>query len=259
MKSMRIPMNTLRLLAAFLIGSVASLLSAQTVGDAVAKIHRERIQASYLLAFGRLATDAEVKHWTGQNPKSVAELVTKHRDYLTRDTGTHQDTIRRSYLAALGVAPKPEEIRHWMSGNDTYTGLVKNHVNWLKANPAEYEKVIKRSYQTVLGRQPTPAEVSHWKGQGVFAHYVLAACHEDWKRRGGAGLAKPVFPASTSFAATVQVTPNIMNETRSAVSSLIGNDAGSIVGNAGGNLVAAGGGNLVAAGGGNMVAAGGMN
>lgn len=251
-------MKLLRLLP-LILALVFPALPAQTVGEAVAKVQRERIQSSYLIAFGRLATHDEVKYWSGQNPKSVAELVSRHRDYLKRDTGTHQDTIRRSYVAALGTNPKPAELKHWMGGSDTYAGLVKNHIEWLKGNPAEYEKVIKRSYQTVLGRAPTTAEVNYWKGQGTFAYYVLASCHEDFKRRGGAGAPKAVFPSAPTFAATVQVSPNILGETRSAISSLIGNDAGSIVGNAGGNLVAAGGGNMVAAGGGNMVAAGGGN
>ncbi len=188
---------------------MTSALFAQKVGDAVAQIHRERVQSSYLISFGRLATDAEVKHWVGQNPKSVAELIMKHRDYLVRDTGTHQDTIRRSYQAAFGTTPKPAEIQHWMGGNDTYTGLVKNHINWLKSNPAHYDEVIKRSYQNVLGRPAKPAEVSYWKGQGVFAYYVLAACHEDWKKRGGEGTAKAVFPQSTSFAAVFPVSASV--------------------------------------------------
>jgi hypothetical protein len=236
-------------------------LRAQTVGDAVARIHRERIQASYLIALGRLATEDEVKYWIGQNPKSVSDLVTRHRDYLTRDNGTHQDVIRRSYLAALGKPPSGSEMQHWMAGSDTYTNLVTNHTNWLRSNPAQYVEVIKRSYQNVLGRPAKDAEVNHWKNQGVFAYCILAACHEDWKKRGGeaTATATKAVPTSSSFLNTVSVSPNILSESKLAVSSLIGNDGASMVAAGGGNMVAAGGGNMVAAGGGNMVAAGGGN
>lgn len=239
-------------------GFFASGVNAETIGQAVAKL-QQRIQASYLLAFGRLAKDDELKFWTGQNPKSVAELVGRHREYLGRDQGTHEDTIRRSYFAALGTGPKPTEIKHWMGGTDTFTTLVSNHVTWLRGNPAEYESVIKRSYQNVLGRPAKDAEVAYWKGQGVFAYSVLAACHEDWKKRGGERSGKAMLPATSPHLHAVAVTPDIFAETRSAVSTLIGNDGGSIVGNAGGNIVAAGAGNMVAAGGGNIVAAGAGN
>ena len=242
--------------------AIAPLARAQTVGQAVAQIQRERIQASYLLAFGRKASDAEVGYWSKQNPKSVAQLVGLHNTYLVRDEATHRETIRRSYQDTLGVAPKPEETKHWMSGGDNYTELVKKHLGWLKQNPAEYEKVIRRSYQSVLRRAPDGAELAYWKSQGTFSHAVLAACHEDWTKRNAttarvAG-GKPTPAATSRYLATMAVSPTIATEARTAA-NLIGNDAGSIVGNAGGNIVAAGAGNLVAAGGGNIVAAGAGN
>lgn len=255
---MRKIIPTLFALSCF-VGFASPSLRAETVGQAVAKIQRDRVQSSYLIALGRLASDDEVKYWSSQNPKSVTELVARHRDYLARDNGTHQDVIRRSYLAALGKSPNGSEIQHWMGGTDTYTNLVVNHVNWLRSNPAEYEAVIKRSYQNVLGRQPKAAEINHWKSQGVFAYCILAACHEDWKRRGGEGTAKAAVPTSSSYLSSVAVSSNILSESRSAVGSLIGNDAGSMVAAGAGNMVAAGAGNMVAAGAGNMVAAGAGN
>jgi hypothetical protein len=145
-------------LAALAAATSTSLLGA-TVGEAVAAIQKERIQSSYLIAFGRLASDDEVKYWSKQNPKSVGDLVTNHRDFLKRDTGTHQDVIRRSYKAALGTTPDANAIKHWMGGNDTFTMLVNNHVEWLRGNPDEYTKVIKRSYKNVLGREANDGEV----------------------------------------------------------------------------------------------------
>lgn len=235
-----------------LFAAASTSLVAATVGQAVAAVQRERVQSSYLVAFGRLATEDEVKYWAGQNPKSVSDLVTRHRDYLSRDKGTHQDTIKRSYASALGKNPNAGEINHWMGGNDTYTTLVNNHISWLRSNPNEYAEVIKRSYQAVLRRQPTAAEINYWKGQGVLAYSVLAACHEDFKRQGGERKGAATLPTSSSFLSSVPVSPGVLAETKTAI-------GGGIVAAGGGNIVAAGAGNIVAAGGGNIVAAGAGN
>jgi hypothetical protein len=83
---------------------------------------------------------------------------------------------------------------------------------------------------------------------------VLAACHDDFKRRGGEAKAgvKVAVPTSSSYLNSYPVSGSVLAESRMAVGA-------GIVGNAGGNIVAAGAGNLVAAGGGNIVAAGAGN
>jgi hypothetical protein len=254
------------------------LLATVGFGADSAATLRERVQASYIIAFGRTASYDEVAYWTKQNPNSVGDLVAGHRQFLTRDANTHRATITRSYIDAFGRDPNGGEIQHWMSGNDTYTQLMKNHVSWLTGNAAEYEKVIKRSYQFVLQRQPDAGEIKYWRSQGIISYAMLVAAHDTWRK------ANPSAPAKTSGVATVSpsssylagvvVSPLIAREALAASGlvaagggNLVGNDGASLVAAGGGNLVAAGGGNLVgndgaslvAAGGGNLVAAGGGN
>lgn len=242
--------------------AAVSVVQAQQMKDAVAKIHRERIQSSYLIAFGRLAADAEVAYWSQQNPKSVSELVTRHNEYLQRDQGTHRDTIQRSYQHAFGRPAKDGEINHWMSGSDNYTELMKKHVQWLRDNPAQYDEVLRLSYQRALGRPAKNPELNWWKAQGTFSFAMLAAAHEDWAKRNGANGAtpsgRPLAAVNSRHLTIVPVSPAVAQEAIAAA-RLIGNDGGSIVGNAGGNIVGNAGGNIVAAGAGNMVAAGGGN
>jgi hypothetical protein len=237
--------------------------------DSAAKL-RERVQASYLIAFGRSATNDEVAYWTKQNPKSVADLVNGHRQYLKQDANTHRALIKRSYIDALGRDPIEGEFKHWMGGNDPYTQLMKNHVGWLAGNPAEYEAVIKRSYQFIFKRKADAGELKYWRSQGTVSYAMLVAAHDTWRKSNPTAPAKTAgvstVSANSTFLATAPVSPAIAAEARIAgglvaagAGNLVGNDGGSLVGNDGASLVAAGGGNLVAAGGGNLVAAGGGN
>lgn len=236
----------------------------------------QRIQASYLIVFGRGASADEVAYWRQQNPRSVGDLVTGHRQYLSRDANTHRAMIRRSYIDGLGREPNEGEYQHWMKGNDTYTQLMKNHVSWLSGNPGEYEAVIKRAYRFVFNRAASGAEIQYWRSQGTLSYAMLVAAHDTWRK------ANPATPKTSGtariagdspFLASVVVSSAVTAEIRA--SGLIGNDGSTLVAAGGGNLVAAGGGNLVgndgasligndgstlvAAGGGNLVAAGGGN
>lgn len=221
----------------------------------------ERVQASYLIAFGRPASAGEVAYWARQNPASVGALVNDHRYYLSRDAGTHRATIVRAYVDAMGRNPTEAEINYWFRGNDTYAQLMQNHINWLRGNPAEYEKVIRRSYQFALHRQPNAAEVRYWKSQGVMSYAMLVACHEDWQRRNGGSSAhggRVSIAANSSVLATLAVSPAVGREARAAA-GVIPAGAGNVIAAGGGNVIAAGGGNVIAAGGGNVIAAGGGN
>lgn len=259
-------MQKLLLTLVFFVSALTATVTAQT------QLQRERIQSSYLLAFGRAATDAEVVYWSKQSTQSIAELITGHRRYLKQDVGTHRAAIRRSYIDALGREPIESEYKHWLPGDDTYTQLMKNHISWLRGNPAEYEKVIRRSYRLVLNRKPDGAEIKYWKGQGTLSYAMLSAAHDWWKKQNPPASTKAPSPAGTvalpsgalkvssgsTYLATATVSPSVAAEARSAA-GLVGNDGASLVGNDGASMVAAGGGNLVAAGGGNLVAAGGGN
>lgn len=219
----------------------------------------ERIEASYLLAFGRAPSPAEVAYWSKQGQLSVTNLVARHRQYLQQDAATKRAAIIKSYEDALGRKPSEAEIRYWSQSNNTYTELVKNHVQWLSGNPGEYENVIRRSYQRVLNRQPSPAEINYWRHQGTLSYVVLVGCHEQWKRSNSTKTSGTLQLAPNSgLLTTVSVSPSVAAEARSAA-GVIAAGGGNVIAAGGGNVIAAGGGNVIAAGGGNVIAAGGGN
>jgi len=227
-----------------------------------ASVAAERVQASYMIAFGRAASNDEVAYWTKQNPQSVAALVQNHRTYLSRDAGTHRATITRAYIDAMGRNPTEAEIKYWSGGNDPYATLMKNHISWLGSNPGEYDNVIKRSYQYALHRQPNAGELKYWKSQGILSYAMLVACHEDWKRRNGSNSSQTSggvsIAANSSVLQTVSLSPAIGNEARVAA-NIVASGAGNIVASGAGNIVASGAGNIVASGAGNIVASGAGN
>lgn len=229
------------------------------VGTTRASEQTERIQASYLLAFGRAPSSGEIAYWSKQGPLSVPALVARHRQYLQQDAGTKRATIIRSYEDALGRRPTEGEISYWSRGNNTYTELVKNHVQWLSGNPGEYVNVIRRSYLRVLHRQPSPAEINYWRHQGTLSYVVLVGCHEEWKRSNRTKTSGTLELAPHSgLLTTISVSPTVAAEARSAA-GVIAAGGGNVIAAGGGNVIAAGGGNVIAAGGGNVIAAGGGN
>lgn len=249
----------------FLLMGVVFALPVFAFAQDARQLKRERIQASYMLAFGRAPQESEITYWQGRNDaNTIEQMVNLHKDYFKSNRAANNEVIAKAYLDALGRNPIQSELDYWAKGSNSYVELMKNHISWLSGNPAEYEKVIKRSYSFVLGRQPDAGEISYWRGQGVFSYVLLVGCHEDWKRRNNnnSGAKKTSgasqIPASPTYVALVPVSAQVATEARS-FAGLVAAGAGNLVAAGGGNLVAAGGGNLVAAGGGNLVAAGAGN
>lgn len=215
----------------------------------------QRIQASYMLSFGRQANSGELSYWKSQGNKSIADLISNHRNYLKQDASTQRATINKSYADALGRNANEDEINYWKKGDNTYTMLMKNHVSWLGGNATEYEKVIKRSYQYVFNRPATPAEINYWKGQRTVSYILLVAYHQDYKRRNQASQNNGLNVANASAISSVPLSSSVAAEA-SAASGLSRNN---VIAAGGDNLVSPSGGYVVAAGGANVVAAGGLN
>lgn len=224
-------------------------------------LRTERIQASYMVAFGRAPTSGELTHWSKQGDLSVAKLIELHRQYLRTDRATQRTAITRSYIDALGRNPTDAEITHWSKGTDTYTQLMKNHIAWLTSSPAEYEKVIQRSYQAVFRRAATAAELTYWKRQGVMSYMMLIGSHDQWKQQNAAGSSRtsgtPSISGKSATLVLVPLSAAVAAETRAATA--VASGGGNVIAAGGGNVIAAGGGNVIAAGGANVVAAGGRN
>lgn len=223
--------------------------------------NNERINASYLLAFGRLPNSGEMTYWNGQGQKSVQQLVDLHNNYIKQNQSTiGREVIIKSYVDALGYRPSQSEINYHAAFNRSYTAMMSNHLVYIKGQPSEYEKVIKRSYQTILKREPNAGEINYWRQQGLLSYMILVNCHQDWKNRNAAGQSQTTaISTSSPLLAVASVSSGVLNEVKATYSSLVSPGGGNVVASGGGNIVAAGGGNIVAAGGGNMVAAGGGN
>lgn len=223
--------------------------------------NNERINAGYIIAFGRLASSAELTYWNAQGNLSVQKIVELHKNYIKSNPGSAgREVIIKSYLDGLGYLPTAAEIQYHTKFGRTYAEMVTAHMNYITTYPSEYEKIIKRSYQTILLRQPNINEINYWKSQGVICYAMLINCHQDWKNRNATGQSQRIAVASNApFIISAPVSAAVLAETKQAFNSLVSPGGGNMVAAGGGNMVAAGGGNMVAAGGGNMVAAGGGN
>ncbi len=238
--------------------SIAALICVVVLCTSFSKLfaqteQEQRIRSSYMLVFGKDATDGEINYWKGQGNLSVSQLFDKHRQYFTTNAGPHRDLIIRSYVAAFGRNPSEGEINYYINGNLTYTELVNGHVGYLVRNNTEYEKTIKRAYQYALRRLPTKDEIGYAFVSGGLTYLFWIGWLQDASHgKNSINISNaPIFTG-------VRVSDKVALEARAA-SGLVAAGGGNLVAAGGGNLVAAGGGNLVAAGGGNLVAAGGGN
>ena len=140
---------TLRLTPLVLIATLAlsSLSGAET-----SPVQTERIEASYVLAFGRVPTPAEIAEAGKLGEVNLADLVARHRQRLEVDAALRRTTAVKAWKDAFGREPTDQEIASSLSGNSTYTELMKRHIQTLAADTAEYEKVMERAYRLVIRR-----------------------------------------------------------------------------------------------------------
>lgn len=228
--------------------------------NANAQAQKERIQSAYILAFGRTPNSGEVTYWSGQGNLTINQIIERHKGYLKTDAGTNRAVIVKSYLDALGVVPTEAEIKYHTPFYRTYTESMTNHMVYLKQQPSELEKVIKRSYRSVFNREPSAGEITYWKQFGPIPYHILCGFHQDFKAKTTPPSVNGTLAVNPARVDGVIVSKSVLEEARTAATTLNNNTPGAtVIAPGGANMVAAGGGNMVAAGGGNMVAAGGGN
>lgn len=138
---------------------------------ASAQIKQERIKASYLLAIGRLPTDAELTWWGQQNDYTVAQLVEAHRTYMnTTNKNSKADPIKQTYNIVFGRDPQPAEIEYWKGRNETCWEMIPQHVNYLNQNKFLYDDVINRAYNLMFNKAPNAAQLNRWKGEQIRSY-----------------------------------------------------------------------------------------
>jgi hypothetical protein len=232
----------------------------------------QRIQTSYLLAFGQLPSSGEVNHWSKQSQSNnLKELMDQHKAYI-RGGGYRTEAIKNSYKDAFGRNPSDAEVKWWAQYNQNYTELMKAHLKFARDNSSAYDDVIKRAFKYVRGTEPDAEELAAWKRKGVKSYVMLVGMLQYAKSKSGTKKLlfwEDLIGAASYAISYVKINFNILKEAQSLIGpdggSLIGNDAGSIVAAGAGNIrpdasiVGNAGGNIVAAGAGNIVAAGGLN
>lgn len=144
---------------------------------ATAQLKQERIKASYLVAIGRLPTDAELNWWGQQNDYTVAQLVEAHRNYMNNtNKGSKADPIKQSYFIAMGRTPSTgarSETEYWTGRNEVAWEMVLQHVNYINQNKQLYDGVINNAYQKVFSKSASASEIAKWKNGTVRSFVEL--------------------------------------------------------------------------------------
>jgi hypothetical protein len=217
---------------------------------------KDRIIASYMLAFGRPPQQAEINYWLTDplSNQNLKVLVEKHRSNMnTVDRSLRETAVKQSYIDAFGRVPEKGELDYWMGSTNTYAEMVQLHVDFLKSRPEEWVKVIRASYKMAFKRAPKSEELAYWKGQPARTFFAMVVQHDEFIRN------NPHLGPANSTARTslikkenkVTITPSIISEIK-----LIG---GGVISTGGGNVISTGGGNVISTGGGNVISTGGGN
>jgi oligosaccharide reducing-end xylanase len=196
---------------------------ATTAAEAAAVARRaaqeERLAASYLLAFGRTPTTAEVAAGMSREPATVASLLEQQRAAIRNDAALERDVIVRAGRDAFGVSPGDDDIAG-LRGTGTYTALMQRHVKWLAEHQADYERVLHRAYRTHLARDAYSIELDYWKKYPALPYVFLVGCVENWALRNQPGLMAtagvPSVSVNSGYLSTARLSPAVAAEARSA-------------------------------------------
>ena len=241
---------------------VTFALSALVSSGAPAPAKGERIEASYVLAFGRMPSPAEISEAQKSSDATLAERVAEHRQRLQSDAALKRETAVKAWRDAFGREPTDGEIAGSSDNGGTYTELMKHHIKSLAGSSDEYAKVLERAYRLVIRRGVYPEEITYWKDRDTLSYALLVGCVENWGRRNAPGLmvtvGTPTVSSNSHYLTTLRLSPITATEARAAagLNTKNGSDFLSATGR---TLVAVGAEDLVASGGIHFAIAGGSN
>lgn len=224
----------------------------------------QRIQASYILAFGQMPQAAEITHWMSQpQSASITQLMASHKAFITSG-GYKKEAIINSYKDGWGLlidADNPQ-YKYWANYNQTYTELMAAHIQYLTANPAEYEKVINRACKYVFNRNATSDEMTKWKSNSSKFSYLMIVGYLQNKKSKYSLQCTPeenAMSLGNASSAVIGAHLNVSITRELDAAGFISHNGSALVGNSGGTLIAAGVGKLITNDGGTLVAAGTAN
>ncbi len=231
-----------------LLACVAQHASAQPAGQ------DERIAASFVLALGRTPTPAEAEQWGREAPRSLADLLARHRARLQAAPEEQRAVVDRASRDAFGVAGAAG-----LSGTGAYVDLMKEDIRRLEANPGDYLQVVQRAYHAVLARDAYAVEIDYWRARPPVPFALLAACVENWALRNRPGLTAtsgvPAVSVNSRYLAAVRLSPAVAAEARAAA-GLAAVGEPNLADAVGRHVVAPGAGEVVSVGGIHFTAAG---
>ena len=180
----------------------------------------ERLDASFLLALGRLPSDAEKPAWASATPVTVADLLSRHRASLRDDAAAQRAVYVRSWRDAFGCAPDTSDLAAAPATSSTYAEWLQRHLQWLTAHPADYRQVVDRAYQRSVGRGAFPIEQDYWQARPTLSFALLVGCIDNWARRNAPGLMATTGMAAVSvncrYLTTRRLSPAVAAEVRAA-------------------------------------------
>ena len=204
---------------AVLFPMVAALALLPAAARAQSALQEERIAASFVLAFGRTPSTAEIERWAKDGALPLADLMARHRRQLQSDPAAARAVAVKAGQDAFGRTPNETDLGS-LSGGATYVELMQRHLRWLAERPAEYEQVMNRAYQLLLQRDAYPVEIDYWKRQPALSFTLLVGCIDDWARRNRPGLMATTGVASVSvnsdYLVAVRLSPAVAAEARAA-------------------------------------------
>ena len=198
----------------------ALLALGNAVAAATPEAPLERLDASFLLALGRLPADSEKPAWAAATPITVVDLLARHRARLRDDSAAQRAVYVRSWHDAFGCEPGTAELAAAPATSGTYAELLQRHLLWLTAHPADYRQVVDRAYQRSVGRGAFPIEQDYWKERPTLSFALLVGCIDNWARRNAPGLMATTGMAAVSvncrYLTTRRLSPAVAAEVRAA-------------------------------------------
>lgn len=180
----------------------------------------QRVEASFLIAQGRLPTAAEVAEWTAEaGSATVGDLVEKHRKLLEQDASAQRAVMAKAFEDAFGRLPAADQSPQKQPVL-TYVEQVKAHISELRQRPDEYRAVLDRAYQRVIRRGVYDEEVAYWNNFDVLAYSTVVGCVDNWGRRNQPGLmvtaGTPTISHNSVYLSAVKLSPKVAEEARAA-------------------------------------------
>ena len=131
------------------------------------RTRRDMITRSYLEAFRRTPSDAEVATWNNflrDRGYTYWEVVIHHRKYVLANPKTSPQDIDTAYKTAFGREARPAEVAHWQSQVLMNADqLVALHRDFIKGDENVRRDIVRRAYKDALKTSPSQNHMDYYE------------------------------------------------------------------------------------------------